>query len=162
MLEGLKQLEVLLDPYDWFYEVCIENNRYVVYVNYMDGDQDNVVPDSMMGHQVLVHFAISKLVSRDQFVNDLSFALSMKRAEITDSVSDFLLLENVMDKLELDEQLSSLNKEYGPNIVNDIFFEIHDGKNAITNLSSRYPEVKSTMETIYHKYGFDMINDRLA
>jgi hypothetical protein len=62
MQVGLKTLETLLDPYDWFVEAAIEGQRYVVYVSYMTEEQ-TVVPDTMGGHKIVIHFASSKKIA---------------------------------------------------------------------------------------------------
>jgi hypothetical protein len=65
MQSGLKTLETLLDPYDWFIEAAIEGRRYVVYVSYMTEEQ-SVVPDYIDGHQVIMAFASSRPIEEEE------------------------------------------------------------------------------------------------
>jgi hypothetical protein len=69
------------------------------------------------------------------------------------------LLEN--DIGELIDELSRLEKICGSNTLQDIFYEIHDGKNAVTNLSDRYPLIKGSLQSLYDEYGFDVIYEEL-
>jgi len=174
MQEGLKELEILLDPYDWFYEVVIEARRYVVYVTYMDSTQ-NVIPDFVQGHQVVVHFASSAPGAKNEYVNRPS--LSLKQYSPFDREPDNLirLSESDMEVLyatepprsiessikKLTDKLDRLEKEVGSNTLQDIFYEIHDGRNAVTNLGSRYPDVQASMKRLYDEYGFDTIYNEL-
>jgi hypothetical protein len=64
MRQGLKSLETLLDPYDWFVEASIDGRRYVVYVSYMTEEQ-SIVPDIVDGHQVVMAFAISRPINEN-------------------------------------------------------------------------------------------------
>lgn len=61
----------------------------------------------------------------------------------------------------LTDEIDRLEKLCGSNILQDIFYEIQDGKNAVTNLSARYPEVRQRMEKLHAKYGFDVIYEEL-
>jgi hypothetical protein len=169
MQEGLKELEVLLDPYDWFYEVVAEARRYVVYVTYMEGSQDTIIPDFVHGHQVVVHFASSAPGVHSNYISKVSASGLTALVEYTtqsildkshmvlvstehDLTNDIRVLTNELDRLE---------KQCGSNILQDIFYETHDGNNAVTNLGDRYPEVKVSMQKLYNKYGFDTIYNEL-
>lgn len=61
----------------------------------------------------------------------------------------------------LQNSLEKLEKDCGSFVLQDIFYEIHDGKNAVTNNSTRYPEVRKKLEKLYREYGFDVIYDEL-
>lgn len=63
---GLKDLETLLDQFDWFVEASIDGHRYIVYVSYMCSEQDAVVPDFIAGKQVLIHFADKEMVEQKE------------------------------------------------------------------------------------------------
>jgi hypothetical protein len=47
-------------------------------------------------------------------------------------------------------------------IVAAIFFETHDGKNAVTNYSEQYPNVRQRMEKLYNTFGFDVLYDKIV
>lgn len=61
----------------------------------------------------------------------------------------------------LTDELDRLEKLCGSNVLQDVFYEVHDGENAVTNLSARYPEVRRRVQKIYDKYGFDVIYEEL-
>jgi hypothetical protein len=163
MQEGAKSLAKLLDPYDWFYDVLAEKHRYVVYVHRMEKEQDDIIPDRVLGHQVVVHFADALLASKDKYLvpartNSLPlYQETLEQVEDIDLPSDVV----VPDTSALTRELDRLEKICGTHILGDIFFETHDRKNAVTNLSSRFPEVSHSMFQLYQKYGFDAIYDQL-
>jgi hypothetical protein len=49
----------------------------------------------------------------------------------------------------------------GSNIMQDIFYEVHDKENAVTNLSAKFPDVRKSMEKLYAQYGFDLIYENM-
>jgi hypothetical protein len=173
MQEGLRQLETLLDPYDWFYEVCAEDRRYVVYVSYMDGSQDTIIPDWMHGKQVVVHFASNSPGATNSYVNQVSTRLplytptSEEKVDIIPDLDDeeavayHQKLGDTEDVNLLCRALDRLEKDCGSNILQDIFYEIHDGKNAVTNLRSKFPDVHQGLLKLYNEYGFDTIYNEL-
>jgi len=61
----------------------------------------------------------------------------------------------------LTDELDRLERICGSNILQDIFYEVQDGKNAVTNLSAKFPEVRQRMEKLHAKYGFDIIYEEL-
>lgn len=175
MQEGLKALEQLLDPYEWFYEVCAEARRYVVYVHRMEKEQDTVIPDRMMGHQVVVHFANSRMLEPGAYLVKPESLTALKPFSLmtfvqTDEVGTLSLAEveqSLLDDTEapdtslLTRELDRLEKQCGSNILQDIFYEIHDGKNAVTNLGAKYPEVRENLLDLYQAYGFNIIYEEL-
>lgn len=178
MQDALKELEILLDPYDWFFEVEAEPRRYVVYVTAMCREQDDIIPDRASdSRQVVVHFARSKTATAQDFLvddkpktNGISY-LKMpliahdESGSITQQDLEVALKElqdvDVPNLGALASALTRLEKQCGANILFDIFFEVHDGKNAVTNLGARYPEVKEAMKELYDEYGFDPIYEEL-
>ena len=162
MQEGLKALEVLLDPYDWFYDVFVEGLRYVVYVHTLDKSQDEIIPDRMMGRQVLVHFATNAPNFKSDYVNKIEKPYSTFEKTLYQSTPvEKVAPDNVHGIDFLCGELDRLERICGTNILGEIFFECHDGVNAVTNLSNKYPEVRKEMNALYAKYGFDSIYDEL-
>jgi len=74
--------------------------------------------------------------------------------EVADQTQELSIrhLENELDRLE---------RLCGSNTLQDIFYEIKDAHNAVTNLSARYPEVRKALERLYDQYGFDVIYENL-
>ncbi len=162
--EGMHQLSEMFKGKDWFYDIGTDQyGRIVVYVKYMCHENLHNVPDYAGGIQVLVHFAASKLASREQFVDKPGEP--KKAPEPTPPVG---VVEEVAGPAEeekslrhLQNELDRLEKICGSYTLQDIFYEIQDGKNAVTNLSARYPEVRKGMEKLYDQYGFDVIYEEL-
>jgi hypothetical protein len=154
--------------YPWYHSVGKDQyGRLVVYVNYRCHETLYDIPDYVGAQQVLVHFASSKTATREQFVNDksvrkLSSATLPPVLELVvdDEIED-LTNEAELDKEDLILELDRLEGICGSNILQDIFYEIHDGKNAVTKMSTRYPEVSASLHELYDFYGFDVIFNEL-
>lgn len=182
--EGMDQLSQQFKGRDWFYDVGTDQyGRLVVYVKYMCHETLHEIPDKAGGIQVLVHFAASKLATREQFTESptpkSSIGLTptefMEKAreaqakgadvgvgQMLDELDQELLpVEEVKSLRHLQNELDRLEKICGANTLSDIFFEIKDGKNAVTNLSARYPEVRQRLDALFDEYGFDVIYEEL-
>jgi hypothetical protein len=157
MQEGLEYLSRLLDKYDWFDEACIEGRRYIVYVFQMGTGIDENIPDQVMGYQVVVHFSGAKNISPDQYIHSCSQVGNFLE-DIAQELSSDLLIPDLSD---LCKELDRLEKLCGSNILQDIFYEIKDGKNAVTNLRAKFPEVHKAMIRLYDEYGFDPIYNEM-
>jgi len=160
---GVEELISLFKGRDWFHSVGHDQyGRLVVYTNFMCHETLHDVPDRVAGKQVLVHFAASMLATREQFTDtQVKPRLELVPEETFDSAVelDSSELENDVD--DLCRELDKLEKKCGSNILQHIFYEVHDGKNSLTNFSTRYPEVREKMETLYAEYGFDIIYEEL-
>lgn len=180
--EGMKQLSDSFKDRDWFFDIGFDQyGRVVVYVKYMCHETLHDIPDQCAGKQVLVHFAASKTATREQFtapkaednlpINLLTnFQKAAKDAQaqgidvgvgqLVDSITD--VTEFAEDDLDdLRDELDRLERVCGANILGDIFFEIHDKKNAVTNLSAKFPEVAERLTKLYNEYGFDVLYEEL-
>lgn len=169
---------------DWFHSVGEDQyGRYVVYVNYMNYETLNDIPATESGKQVVVHFAISKTATREQFVSMPSapgatlmsltageFIAAGREAQVRGIDTGFgQMVEDQVDGTEeedksllhLQNELFRLEKICGSHTLQDVFYEIHDGRNAVTNLSDRYPEVRKPLERLYKEYGFDVVYEEL-
>jgi len=178
MNEVLEQLRQMFKDRDWFYDVGVEQyGRPVVYIKYMCHETLHDIPDTVGGRQVLAHFAASKTAKADQYTSsdlkkedNIPIPLVKKIETVKDE--DIELVDNdgavelpssflQFDLSDLCKELERLEKLCGTNALQDIFYEIHDGRNAVTNLSARYPEVHDRMEKLYNEYGFDVIYEEL-
>lgn len=168
--EGLDSLTQMFKDRDWFCEVGMDTiGRYVVYVKFMNLEVYTSIPDMMLGKQVLVHFIASKTARREDFTNNATHVPFSKPApapKLELVVEDDGIEELSSDYLENDlgdllKELDRLEKMCGSNALQDIFYEIHDGKNAVTNLSDRYPVVRDSLRNLYDEYGFDVIYEEL-
>lgn len=156
--EELQQFVSTLDQYDWFCDVEFDRyNRFVVYVYEFDINFIGSMPQMIGGYHVLFHYAASQS-------NQYSGSKPVVPVVPTTIVikEDPPVEESESADLEfLISELDRLEKICGSNILQDIFYEVHDGKNAITNLASRFPEVKESLEKLYDEYGFDLIYEEL-
>lgn len=175
--EGIEVLTNMFKGRDWFHSVGVEQyGRIVVYIKYGCHETLHDIPDSVAGRQVLVHFAASKCATREQFTNQpqgkqeeaAPFPLVKKVIDVT---QDAELIDDGVEELpssflqfdlnDLCKELDRLERMCGSNALQDIFYEVHDGRNAVTNLSARYPDVRSVLERLYQDYGFDVIYEEL-
>lgn len=176
--EGMDQLSRQFKGRDWFYDVGTDQyGRLVVYVKYMCHETLHEIPDKAGGVQVLVHFAASKLATREQFTDSTGpktikvditpseFISAAKEAQANGIDTGFgqMLYEDGEDRsiLFLQQELDRLEKACSSRTLQDIFYEIQDGPNAVTNMSARYPEVRKRMQELYDVYGFDVIYEEL-
>jgi len=160
--EKFDELSNQLKTRDWFYDISRDKyGRVVVYALWMSGDILSEVPHTLCGKQVLLHFANirkeedHKMVSlSDLHINDYEEDREAKEAvvETTDEITSLSELTNKLDKLE---------KICGTNTLGDIFFESHDGKNAVTNWSAKFPDIRKDMDKLLNKFGFDVLYEEL-
>jgi hypothetical protein len=164
--EGLVWLSNTYSKKDWFCEAERESNRYVVYVKYMNIETMTLIPSDLLGKQVVVHFIAYKRATREAFTTNGTRIPCSKPAAVVVPEAPESMEELSSDLLEVDvddlvKELDRLERICGSNALQDIFYEEHDQKNAVTNLSARYPEVKLSMHNLYKTYGFDVIYNEL-
>lgn len=167
--ESMDLLSKMFKHNDWFFDIEIDkNNNLVMYTHWMNGEILKQVPSDIEGHQVFLHFSSAKLAKREDFVNIAPIPLvNIKALDVT-SDAEYLgqEVELSSSNLELDlsdliKNLDSLEKICGTNILQDIFYEIHDEPNNVTNLSAKFPEIRKSLENLYDRYGFDIIYEEL-
>jgi hypothetical protein len=125
---------------EWFDSVTICKDKVIVYTKFMNSEVFSSVPDSHEGKRILLNFAASKNLTKENFIETI-----------------VLTKEIELDKDKLIFNLKNLSNEFGANLVETIFYEIHDGDNRITNLSEKYPFLKEKLQNLYDEYGFDII-----
>jgi len=152
---------------EWFHSVGRDQyNRLVVYIKFSCHETLHDVPDRVEGIQVLCHFSGSKTATATQFASSPTaqpvpapkLELLIQEEDDVEEL-DSSLLES--DLSELCKKLDYLERQCGSNCLQDIFYEVHDGKNSVTNLSAKYPEVRRVLEELYDEYGFDVIYEEL-
>lgn len=185
MDERIEQLTNMFKDRPWFDSVGYEQyGRVVVYVKEMNQETLYDIPSTCLGKQVLTHFAASKTAQADQFkvpppktVNVLSldeFLAKAKEAQaaghdvgvgqMLDADDDIEELDSSLlevDMSHLHDELRKLEKMCHASVLSDIFFEVHDGKNAVTDMSAKYPDVAAKMQALYDEYGFDVLYEEL-
>jgi len=152
---NLDQLVETVQKYEWFRTTGLDQyGRFVVYVSRMDYDILKDIPDKINNQQVLFHFFYPQY----QYIKAVPNTITQVEKNTATSKPIHPVEINI-EKLISD--LDSLESICGSNILQDIFYEVHDGKNAVTNWSAKFPEVREAMESLYDKYGFDLIYEEL-
>ena len=156
----MDELIAMFGSKEWFHSVGHDQyGRLVVYIKRTTHETLNDIPDRVNGKQVMVHFASSLTASRSQFTEDLTVRKPAPVVIPEEPISEVELPP--VDLSKLTDELDSLEKVCGSHILQDIFYEIHDGDNAVTNLSVRFPQVRSSLVKLYDEYGFDIIYEEL-
>jgi hypothetical protein len=147
----------------WFSNVTTDQyNRIIVLVTQLTSDVSTAIPDRIDGRQVLVHFDSAKMVQKESFVTTATtsaFAIAP-----TDPAPPPVVEDTEEDNTPIEvlvKELDRLEKICGTNMLQDIFYEVHDGKNAVTNLSIKFPDVRKSLEELYEIFGFDVIYEEL-
>lgn len=162
-LGRIKLLHSQFSDRDWFHSVGQDRNRLVIYVKYMCDETANDIPRQVDGVNVLVHFATSKDINPDLFAHK-GFKSKTDPLSIIEDLGENEEIEEVNAPLnlrDLVDELDRLEKMCGSHIMQDIFYEVHDGSNAVTNLSSKFPDVRKGMDKLYQEYGFDLIYENM-
>lgn len=157
----MDELIALFGSKEWFHSVGRDQyGRFVVYIKHTTHETLNDIPDRVDGKQVMVHFASSLTATRSQFTEDLTVRKPVPVVVVPEEPISEVELPPV-DLSKLTDELDSLEKICGSHILQDIFYEIHDRDNAVTNLSVRYPQVRESLVRLYDEYGFDIIYEEL-
>ncbi len=122
-----------LNQFSWFKQLSMDNQqRYIVYVDYMDKSVLETIPPSVDGCDVLIHF-YSNLISKKQaFINKTP-------AE------------------EIKECFFELKQKYSQYVIEHIFYEVHDKEDSVTDYSEQYPDIYKKINYLYLKYGFNKV-----
>lgn len=161
--EGKEQLRQMCQDKDWFVDVGADQyGRYAVYVRFMNMETMTFIPREIDNKQVMVHFVGSKTVTRDKFVKDATYVPFANIKANVDEVDELVSDVNEEKSLQhLIGELEYLEKQCGSYSLQEIFYEVHDGPNAVTNISVRYQDVRTKMEKLYRQYGFDVIYEEM-
>ena len=175
-------LKILADQFgreDWFHSTGLDQyGRLVVYVKHMNHATLNDIPDWVGGKQVLVHFAGALTATREQFtsnpnapgatlkpyvpLHDMELDVQVVVVAPEEAEDDVAGAEEEEKSiLYLQRELDKLEKACGSYTLQNIFYEVQDGKNAVTDDSERYPLVRKSLERLYELYGFDVIYEEL-
>lgn len=146
-MDKLESLQNLFKNESWFYSVGSDKfNRPVLYVNYLNKELINFIRSKSQDN-FLIHYASYAMCNKSKYVTLLN-----KQA---DSIPDDLDTKYLIDEVEY---LQSICKR---SMLQDIFFEVHDGTNAVTSLSQSFPEIRQSINDLYHIYGYDLLYEEL-
>ena len=149
--EAVNSLRSLVGEKEWFYDISpLRTNSIVVYTLWQSHDILSEIPEDIGGYQVLVHFAPTAKPKQEYPKHTLTPYVAQESVPPTELKLDVLIKE--LDRLE---------KICGSRTLQDIFYEIQDGKNAVTDMSKRYPEVRKPLEQLFDTYGFDVIYEEI-
>lgn len=161
-MENLQKVKSHLKDHAWFYDVGTDEwQRPVVYVHYMGTDIFETISKVAHEFSVLspcIYFASSITFNKSKVVNYIepaSFVWNDDAEPELDSEPGELQTGFLL------EEIGRLRAICGSNILSDIFYEVHDGKNAITNLSVKFPEIRESLNNLYFTYGFDVLYEQV-
>lgn len=140
----------------WFDSIDKDKfGRHVVYAKYMNAFIMQSVPVEHEGNHILLHFAGSKAAEAGKYTTITSL--------IPRILPEFIPAPVEEDPAkDLTKELWSLKKICGEDTLANIFFEIHDGADAITSESESYPEVNKRLKALYDEYGFDVLFEQVG
>lgn len=138
-MEQLQQLKDSLSNNPWFYDVRLDTfNRTVVYVHYMNQEVFHSI--RMITDSACIHYASYAQCTKEKYVDNLSGELDVDH---------------------LSSEIDYLQSICKADLLKDIFYEIHDGDDAVTNFSSTSPEVRDMLQSLYNTYGYDLLYEKL-
>jgi hypothetical protein len=145
---------------EWFANAVAQDSilphQVIVLTKWQSKDILMEIPETFAGYQVLVHFSSSKPI-----VSPLSTHFAPASSEPEPDESQVSESMRPLDINYLIKELDRLERLCGSRTLQDIFYEIHDGKNAVTNMSSKYSEVRIPLEKLYNSFGFDVIYEEI-
>lgn len=160
-MQNLEKLKFSLQSFDWFRDIGLnEWGVPTVYVNYMNSTVFQTVFEKSSGLTMdnpCIYFASTLSLDTSKYVLQIDKPqVSWEDGSEPDSDT-----EPGLPDLNLSEEVGKLRKVCGTNILSDIFYEVHDGKNAITNLSAKFPEIREALNNLYNLYGFDLVYEQV-
>lgn len=173
---AIDQLIEEYSKFSWYDSVGLDKHgRYVVYVDLINTEVMNTVRRELDGKQVLIAYAHSKPGTdlRSRYMNLYDFTKPKPAPEYSPfdrpaeglqkvSEADLEYLQNGEPDMDyLISELDRLEKLCGSNTLQHIFYEVHDGKNAVTNLSKKFPDVRDGLDALYNVFGFDLIYEEI-
>ena len=151
---ALAELVKKIGTKEWFHSAEVEpkyGRDLVVYAKNMSADVFKSVPDKMGKLDVKLHFSSNKEASLDKFTVQPVNSIPLYKCIVKEDEA------NEDDINNLITQIWSLKKTCGKESLINIFYELHDKNEAITNDSEDYPEVREKLGALYDKFGFDVM-----
>lgn len=141
------------NKYDWFHSVGQDQyKRTVLYVKYLNSEV--LLETKDLDRNILIHFSESFLAFSEDYTINASASKIPVLASVINSTIE-------LDEIDIHEELWNLQRICGRDNLENIFYEVHDGDDAVTSLSSEFPEVRVAMEVLYNNAGFDVLFEEL-
>ncbi len=155
-----------VEKYNWFCDFYLDNNKkLIIYVSYMDMKFISLVPQKISGTQILFHFIESKPVYKKHCafcdkscVNTLSVCSFHDKPHDEES-NGYFSYEDGLNFLF--DQIDHLEEICGYEILQDIFFEVCDGDDAVSNYSEEFPDVREELDSLVESFGIDILYDKI-
>jgi hypothetical protein len=174
--ETVVSLSQLLSKHVWFDSVGVDKfGKLVVYISESTKEIMAAIPDKFENKRVVWQYASSK-----SEVVAAKYAVAYKPAyhtpefQITKPLTDTVKILNTYSKIleepesekELNinfliSELDRLEKLCGSRVLQDLFYEVHDGKNSVTTLKNKFPEIYDDVLDLYEEFGFDIMYNEL-
>jgi hypothetical protein len=172
LADAIHELHQKLFYYDWYAKRTeinpILHHCIVAYVHRMIPEVYAVVPDMIGDWQVRVHFVASVASTADAFkVDPKSFAVSPTAVFTPEDIRQMKVLpvseDPVVEEVDLDvhNECWKLAKICGWQNLEDLFFEVHDGNNAVTQVRESFPDAYEKLSMLYELVGFDVLSEEL-
>lgn len=166
--DACHRLSGLLYSYPWFAKKVIKHpsshNAIIAYVHLMNAEVFAVVPDKCEGYDVKVHFIASAPIepgAPSPYVSSPQARPAFNPAALAPA-KPLLDEEPVFTQtLDVHNEIWKLQRVCGKDALTDIFYEIHDGDDAVTELSEEYPAVRAELQKLYNEFGFDVLFEEL-
>ena len=168
--ELISGLTKLLSKNGWFDSVGFNKfGKMVVFIHYTTSEVMQAIPDKFEGKYVLSQFASTKpevLRAKYNTTYKPEYHYTPSVTELVNVTKLAVIDQETNEDKELDvefliRELDRLEKKCGSRALQDIFYEVHDGKNAVTKLSLVYPEIYHDVLDLYEEFGFDNIFNEL-
>jgi hypothetical protein len=168
--ERIAGLTKLLSKNGWFDSVGINTfGKMVVFVHYINSEVMQSVPDKYEDKYVVTQFTttrseVLKAKYNTTYTPEYYYAPSVTAVVNIPQHIEINQVPNEDKELDVNfliSELDRLEKICGSRTLQDIFYEVHDGKNAVTNLKTSFPEVYDDILDLYEEFGFDIIYNEL-
>lgn len=161
-MNNINQIDILVEKYQkysWYDSVGLDKyGRFVVYVHEMTKEVMETVQHYLNGKQVLLAYSHAKPnQGKCRYITYYDFGKARMQTPVTNSPDS----EEDPDIDYLISELDRLERLCGSNALQDIFYEVHDKKNAVTNVRNKFPEVEESLQNLYDTFGFDLIYENI-
>ena len=170
--ETVAGLAQLLSKHVWFDSVDVDKfGKLVVYISESTREIMAAIPDKFENKRVVWQYASSKseVLKKKygtQYKSEFHVTPVWIKPDLVKVKAEFDLPKYTESEVEPDvkfliSELDRLEKLCGSRVLQDLFYEVHDGKNSVTTLKSKFPEVYDDVLDLYEEFGFDIMYNEL-